>query len=75
MARYRLLAQCVFDGVRYNSGDIIERPDDWKGPMQPVHAYDADGHALFEKGVKVVRDEPLFKKIDEPKEETAPDHE
>ena len=65
MAKYRLLTQCVFDGQRYNSGDIIERADDWKGPMRAVAAKDADGNALFEKGMKVVRDEPLFEKIEE----------
>ena len=36
MAQYRLLANCYIDGQLYRSTAIIERPDNWKGPLKPI---------------------------------------
>lgn len=65
MAEFRLLADCFFDNRHHKSGEIVERPDDWKGPSKTAPAVDGDGHVVFKNGLKVFRDIPLYEKIEE----------
>lgn len=67
MARFRLLTEFVSFGVLHHRGSVIEKPDDWKGPMRAVPKTDESGNVLFDKGIKQYVDEPLFELIEDDK--------
>ena len=71
MARFRLLADCWLDGVRFKHGAEIERPTNWRGPERTIPDTDPDtGHTLIRDGVAQRKNEPLYERIDQDKEDS-----
>ena len=50
---------------------MLERPDDWVGPMMTVPKRNSDGQAISEKGVPVREDKPLYEKLEDEKKDHA----
>ena len=71
MARFRLLADCFVGDRRVKAGEVLERPDDWVGPMMTVPKRNSDGQAISEKGVPVREDKPLYEKLEDEKKDQA----
>lgn len=63
MARYRLLVDAYLDHAYYRRGEVVERPDNWKGPMRADFETDKDGRHVFANGEPKLKDVPLFELV------------
>jgi hypothetical protein len=68
MSKFRLLADVRLDGVRHKAGSVIERPEDWRGPMRSarvaINKYGAPLGGTHE-------DVPLYVKLEDEKQEKS----
>ena len=62
--KIRLLAPTQIKGRLHSAGEIVEVPNDFKGPMKAVRAgYDTDGKLGSGQTLGQIVDVPLFEKV------------
>jgi hypothetical protein len=60
MAKFRLLTNAFIDGQLYRSTSIIEKPDNWEGPVRPIRQ-PIGGRPDFDRH----QEKPLFRRVDD----------